>query len=51
MESITLAVVGFAFLWSSKNTNSSNSTIGKLFDGFEACIGYFLLMTSLLTII
>jgi len=50
MESITLAVVGFAFLWSSKNT-SSNSTIGKLFDGFEACIGYFLLMTSLLTII
>lgn len=51
MESLTLAVVGFAFLWSSKNISSTDSIIGKLCDGFEAFIGYFLLIVSLITTI
>ncbi len=50
MESLTLAFVGFAFLWSSKNISGSNSTISKLCDDFEAVIGYLLLIISLFTL-
>ena len=47
MESITLAIVGFAFLWSSKNISTGEGDDKELLQNIQATVGYVLISIAM----
>ena len=47
MESIALAISGFALLWASKNISTGKGNDKKLLQNIQAILGYVLILAAM----